>query len=127
MRRSIRVARLKARMRAVKSNALTSKSLAEAEFEALSYVWGIDLIPCTIQVNGKPSNVTRNLYQAVQELQDANDDRNLWVDAMSINQHDNVEKSTRVQLMRGIYTKAKRVMIWLGTGNDTIRSALETM
>ncbi|KAF2106705.1 heterokaryon incompatibility, partial [Lophiotrema nucula] len=41
-------------------------------------------------------------------------DQLLWIDAMCINQHDNTEKGTQVQMMRDIYMKASRVVVWLG-------------
>ncbi|KAJ9653344.1 hypothetical protein H2201_009149 [Coniosporium apollinis] len=40
--------------------------------------------------------------------------RRLWVDALCINQEDNVEKAAQVQEMGRIYSKAERVISWVG-------------
>ncbi|PMD44844.1 heterokaryon incompatibility [Hyaloscypha variabilis F] len=38
----------------------------------------------------------------------------LWVDAICINQKDDVEKATQISLMKEIYSFAEEVVIWLG-------------
>jgi hypothetical protein len=47
----------------------------------------------------------------------------LWVDALSINQADDDERSQQVCLMRAIYTQASSVEIWLGESFDNIELA----
>ncbi|KAI1326194.1 heterokaryon incompatibility protein-domain-containing protein [Xylariaceae sp. FL0255] len=42
----------------------------------------------------------------------------LWVDAICINQRDDVEKTAQVRIMREIYARAKRTVIWLGREGD---------
>jgi hypothetical protein len=88
--------------------------LSDLEFEALSYVWGVGLMPHTIHVAGKPFYVTSNLYSALKELRHPVHERIIWIDAICINQQDNVEKSSQVQMMRDIYAKASKVVVWLG-------------
>ena len=44
--------------------------------------------------------------------------RTLWIDAICINQSDDVEKSQQVQLMRGIYATADHVLIWTGEEDE---------
>jgi hypothetical protein len=41
-------------------------------------------------------------------------ERILWVDAICINQGDNTEKAGQIQYMAEIYSKASRVIVWLG-------------
>jgi hypothetical protein len=38
----------------------------------------------------------------------------LWVDAICINQGNNEERAQQVQLMAKIYSRATRVLVWLG-------------
>ncbi|KAI1462799.1 heterokaryon incompatibility protein-domain-containing protein [Annulohypoxylon moriforme] len=45
--------------------------------------------------------------------------RHIWIDAICINQQDNDEKSTQVQMMLEIYARAKRVNIWLGEADES--------
>lgn len=44
--------------------------------------------------------------------------RVLWIDALSINQNDEAEKSQQVKRMAEIYNRADKVPIWLGPEED---------
>lgn len=44
--------------------------------------------------------------------------RALWIDAICINQKDNVEKANQVKIMHEIFANAGTVKIWLGEAND---------
>jgi len=44
--------------------------------------------------------------------------RTLWVDAICINQNDVVERGHQVRLMRDIFSRAKRVVVWLGSSRQ---------
>lgn len=57
------------------------------EYEALSYTWGSSTLGRCIRVNGKDFLVTDNLYAAICRLQ-RSESRNLWIDAICINQSD---------------------------------------
>jgi hypothetical protein len=84
------------------------------QYASLSYTWGSELTPCDIIVNGINIEVTVNVYLALRDLRFLEKDRLLWIDALSINQSDEEEKSHQVQQMGSIYRNAERVMIWLG-------------
>jgi hypothetical protein len=43
----------------------------------------------------------------------------LWIDLVCINQADNVEKASQVQMMKDIFSMAVRVVIWLGDAPDS--------
>ncbi|KAF2032793.1 hypothetical protein EK21DRAFT_48496, partial [Setomelanomma holmii] len=70
--------------------------------------------PYKIHIKGQPFRITHNLYSALQELRLPDQERLLWVDAMSNNQYNNTEKGSQVQMMRDIYEKAERTIAWLG-------------
>jgi hypothetical protein len=117
--RIIRIVRLKAgkpdrRIECV----LETHRLVNANFEALSYVWGVTIRPYKITVNGHPFYVSYSLFSALRQLRNAGCDRLLWIDAVAINQSDIPEKSSQVQLMRDIYSKASNVIVWLGKGSS---------
>lgn len=70
-------------------------------------------------------SVGRNLAIALRYLRDSRKERHLWVDALCINQGDDVEKSKQVQSMSSIYSKAERVISWLGEGTPEIDHAMD--
>ena len=89
-------------------------------YDALSYTWGNPAKTRTITVNGQPLGIGENLYWALHHLRNFEDDtdhqRNkyIWIDALCINQDDEREKSSQVQMMRDIYSAAQQVIVWLG-------------
>ncbi|KAH9211833.1 heterokaryon incompatibility protein-domain-containing protein [Leptodontidium sp. 2 PMI_412] len=69
------------------------------------------------------SNITQktfwirpNLHAALVELRSTKKPVNLWVDALCINQKDDVEKAAQVSRMNEIYSEASNICIWLGVG-----------
>lgn len=96
---------------------LTTVKLSEApEFYALSYCWGSSERDREIVCNGKLLSVTAHLRRSIQELQaiPALVDSWVWIDQISINQDDPDERSHQVSLMRDIYVRAIRTVVWLG-------------
>lgn len=91
-------------------------------YNALSYTWGDASQTEPITVNGRPGFVViANLYAALRHLrkrcyrtQSEREIDNLWTDAISINQADEVERNCQVQSMSLIFQNAATVYIWLG-------------
>ncbi|KAJ4371252.1 hypothetical protein N0V83_004469 [Neocucurbitaria cava] len=83
-------------------------------YEAISYAWGDATDRKSVICDGSDVSVTRSLFEALQRFRHEDTIRVLWADAICINQQDDEEKSTQVQLMRFIYEKASKVLIWLG-------------
>jgi hypothetical protein len=86
------------------------------EYIALSYTWGDPSQRCSIWVNGRRVDVTRNLEQALRQLRKFPNPDGLpfWADAVCINQADLNERSRQVRVMRDIYMAAKMVFAWIG-------------
>ncbi|XDG07466.1 hypothetical protein ABKA04_007081 [Annulohypoxylon sp. FPYF3050] len=82
--------------------------------EALSYVWGEPKFDQEIKIDGSPFKVTTNLRSILCSLRHEDAIREIWIDAICINQSDLQEKSHQVRLMRDIYLKASKTRIWLG-------------
>lgn len=99
-------------------------------YEALSYVWGDTNSPRTVSVVDSGHSlglisVTTNLYAALLRLRDRWLDRVLWIDAVCINQEDEREKEWQIRRMAQIYSRASRVVVWLGeTGEHGDEEAL---
>jgi hypothetical protein len=88
------------------------------QYIALSYMWGPKLsadesanLP-DVYVNGELFSATANLHLALMFLSRRARDVPLWIDDISINQMDQVEKGHQVSLMRRIYTDAILVWAW---------------
>lgn len=117
-------------------------------YEALSYHWGegdeTHAIIVQEDVNSNPVkqmseavlsvmrggagtkrlSVRPNLYEALKHLRDPDDNVPLWVDALCINQLDEVEKKTQVMKMSKIYRRAGSVCVWLGLGDKVSYTAM---
>ena len=87
------------------------------KYQALSYTWGSPETTKTIAVNGALVEVQQNLHDALFnliELPEWEGEVWLWVDAICIDQQNLQERTSQVRLMDFIYTRAQRVLIWLG-------------
>lgn len=71
----------------------------EPEYEALSYVWSALPGRSAIQVNNRTFFATKNLEAALRTLRRQKSVRILWIDAICINQDDQIEKQKQVQMM----------------------------
>lgn len=91
------------------------------DFEALSYCWGDPGIQEEIVVNNLPLKVTTNLQTALCAFRAhaGGKQPRLWIDAICIDQKDNVEKDWQVTLMGDIYNRASNVRTWLGSGDSS--------
>ncbi|KAL2065597.1 hypothetical protein VTL71DRAFT_3267 [Oculimacula yallundae] len=96
-------------------------------YEALSYYWGdkkpTHAITITSIVGGpgalpqqKEFLIRPNLHAALVELRYEDEERWLWVDAVCIDQENQVEKTSQVSRMNEIYSEATGICIWLGVG-----------
>jgi ankyrin repeat protein len=83
-------------------------------YDALSYTWGGTDKTSTVTVNRKTFDITENLHSALQHLRSENTDTILWVDAICINQSNELERGHQVQQMCKIYSQAEEVIVWLG-------------
>jgi hypothetical protein len=87
-----------------------------ASYEALSYAWGREgtYNESRVAVAGGHLKITYNLDTALRHIRLRDRTRVLWIDAVCINQSDDVEKSDQVAQMRDVYEFASTVLVWLG-------------
>lgn len=98
---------------------LETVSLSEhPKYEALSYVWGVDMAPTPMVLGGTDIPITQNLDAALRHLRHRQLSRSLWVDAVCIDQSNAVERAEQVKLMDRIYRSASTVLVWLGPAAD---------
>ena len=67
--------------------------------------------------------VRANLYSALKQFRQKDQDLWLWVDAICINQKNTNEKSQQLSRIHDIYNKAYNVCIWLGQADDKGKSS----
>ncbi|KAK4546756.1 hypothetical protein LTR36_001488 [Oleoguttula mirabilis] len=91
-------------------------------FRCLSYVWGSAIEKEMITLQGGACEVTPNLHAALRRLQRSNITIDIWIDAICINQADEVEKGQQVALMGSLFAKAEEVVVWLGEGADALKN-----
>jgi hypothetical protein len=94
-------------------------------FDAISYACGEPIYDHQICVDGKVVMITKNCHDGLCFLRDQLKVSDVWVDAVSINAKDLVEKSEQIPLMTRIYGAARRVFIWLGPDSLDSDEALD--
>ncbi|KAI0387910.1 heterokaryon incompatibility protein-domain-containing protein [Hypomontagnella monticulosa] len=98
------------------------------EFRAISYAWDLNGPKKTIVVNGIQFEICENIYVLLKKIpRQSTYTVNLWIDTICINQEDLCERNTQVPLMKDIYSKASRVLVWLGDGNESTDLAFAVM
>lgn len=98
-------------------------------YAALSYVWGPTEYTHSITLNDSyPLPITETLFDALKEL--SSDEANagglsLWIDQICINQTDDSEKTSQVQMMSRIFSQARLVIGWLGPADADSNEAVD--
>jgi Heterokaryon incompatibility protein (HET) len=106
----------------------------EANFEALSYTWGtlkssrpLHVINPKEQIKWWAIEIQHNLDVALRYLRRSNQSRNLWVDAIAIDQNNILEREFQIRRMGDIYKSAFRVVAWLGPESNNSEQAMSTL
>ena len=91
-------------------------------YEAVSYCWDDQQFDRWIECDGRPLKVTPNCESILRRFR-TNIPRNLWIDAICIDQNSPRDKQLQLPLMGDIYRNAHRVLVWLGEGSARIDRA----
>ncbi|KXT11105.1 hypothetical protein AC579_656 [Pseudocercospora musae] len=112
---------------------------ARAPYEALSYCWGNEdadqsvfvlndesqaSTPYTQIYKPRKISITPNLHAALCHLRMSRRAVSLWIDALCMDQGKLDERQEQVSRMAEIYSKAHRVLVWLGDGDARTKSAI---
>ncbi|KAH8769529.1 heterokaryon incompatibility protein-domain-containing protein [Hyaloscypha finlandica] len=104
-------------------------------FTALSYTWGSPFPSDKAHeiwnepnhlafCNQQPIAIRKNLYDALQHIRTREHEPAwIWVDAVCINQADDEERTSQVEMMSDIYGTADLVLAWLGPEDEASRRA----
>ena len=101
----------------------------QLRFRAVSYTWGSPALTHTINCNGKDLLVTSSVFELLSSPVISNlcDELPLWIDAICINQRDDVEKAHHVRQMCFLYSLAEEVIVWLGQAGSGTDLAMQTI
>lgn len=110
---------------------------ATQSYEALSYFWGYDGEDVSVVMIDKDVspgqnsiyalNIRPNLASILAYLREPDYKRTLWVDAICINQNDDVEKGVQVSRNGEIYRLAKRTICYVGPPYDDCDIAIREL
>lgn len=85
---------------AVRVNLRTvSHAQVKGKYCCLSYAWGSDNDPMPIMINGHRRLVHCNLYSLLRRLRGSKRNKDVWIDAICIDQEDVEEKASQVSVM----------------------------
>ncbi|KAH6684749.1 heterokaryon incompatibility protein-domain-containing protein [Halenospora varia] len=84
------------------------------EYEAISYCWGDPKNCSSIVCNGQDFAIPSRLEAALRTVRNPDSPRIVWADAICIDQCNETEKEQQVQLMRTIFSSARKTLIFLG-------------
>lgn len=125
--REIRLLRLQPEYDGKISLHLTAHALdSTPNYIALSYCWTEEPPTREILLEGRQYFVRPNLHEYLKVLSEERESSLFFVDALCINQADDDEKTFQIRLMREIYSNAREVVAWLGTG-ETHAELIEAM
>ncbi|CAM1503541.1 Fc.00g011320.m01.CDS01 [Cosmosporella sp. VM-42] len=93
-------------------------------YNSLSYQWGVDKPFKRIFIGDRYIDIAKNLSICLSHMSDYIGEK-IWIDALCINQQDDIEKSRQVLRMTSIYKQACKVLVWLGPSADGSDEALD--
>ncbi|KAL9617980.1 MAG: hypothetical protein Q9160_007285 [Pyrenula sp. 1 TL-2023] len=97
-------------------------------FTAFSYVWGPPIRNETITINDEDFHVLQNVYPLLDFVCNDvgfQDYPWVWIDSITINQHDLEERSSQVQLMARIFKESRNTIVWLGLATQETDEAMD--
>ena len=103
---------------------------SQPAYTCMSYVWGSSNSYASIPCNNRSMTVTDHLRQGLLCIHAAKvttDPIWLWIDAICINQSDEVEKAAQVTKMHEIFANASLVLAWLGPESENSHRAFAFM
>ena len=94
------------------------RSVQIVDYSAVSYAWGEPKFSQNLEIRCDDDTsylkITPNLDAFLRRLRVLNMPHRLWIDAICLNQADEIEKAQQIPMMGRIFGEAKVVHIWLG-------------
>lgn len=111
----------------IKCHLITKCLDEDPDYQALSYFWGDPKALRPISLHGRIVQISRNLESILRHLRYEDRERTLWIDALSINQSDVIEKTQQVRQMHLIYARTHHLIVWAGERSDDSDMAMQAM
>ncbi|KAE9373669.1 HET-domain-containing protein [Stipitochalara longipes BDJ] len=112
-----------------KKNAKDGEDHTKTSYEAVSWCWGREPADEILRVHDGDRvfafPISKNLRMALWALRTNDEVRQLWIDAICINQRDVEERNQQVPRMDRIYGGAQSVCIWLGDATEDSKLAMD--
>lgn len=112
---------------AIKCHLITKCLAEDPDYQALSYFWGDPKALQPISLQGRIVQISRNLESILRHLRYEDRERTLWIDALSINQSDVIEKTQQVRQMHLIYARTRHLIVWAGEQSEDSNLAMQAM
>lgn len=96
-------------------------------YRALSYTWGDPANLVGILLNDRIVHVTENLAVALHHLAKSHPASRFWIDAICIDQANEIEKSKQVSIMGAIFKRAIEVVVWIGPCEEGSAEAVSVL
>ena len=93
-------------------------------YRALSYTWGEATPIYSIQVNGRPLDITANLYTFLEHFREP---CYIYIDQICIDQHNVRERNHQVGMMSEIYSRCSSLIIWLSSDSSEFCIAVDEL
>ncbi|KAL5313158.1 hypothetical protein ACEPPN_018891 [Leptodophora sp. 'Broadleaf-Isolate-01'] len=94
------------------------------DYEAISYTWGERDPYIPVEIGGQGFVlVTATVDELLFYRRSIFGDKLFWIDAVCINQKDNIERAKQIPLMFEIYQNSARVLVWLGPPTNDIKAS----
>ena len=96
-------------------------------YETVSYVWGSPKQRAPLTLDETCIAAPASSVAALRRLRKPESPRTLWIDAICIDQTNNVERAQQVAIMSEIYSNSDGNLIYLGEGDQKSIMALRDM
>ena len=84
-------------------------------YEAVSHAWQYPFLGVKIAMkHGYHLEISQNIYDFLSHRRSYVSSKLIWIDALCIDQHSIEERQAQVLLMKDVFSKAARVIVWLG-------------
>ncbi|KAF2165349.1 hypothetical protein M409DRAFT_24198 [Zasmidium cellare ATCC 36951] len=92
-------------------------------YEAISWCWGDPTPRKDIVLDGARFKVSMNAEEVIRHLCFEQGHAIVWLDAVCIDQSNIQERAEQVAIMKDVYPRAERVLVWLGNNMDSSAEA----
>jgi hypothetical protein len=96
-------------------------------YKSISWAWGDQCKTKSILLNEKIKEIPKNAEEVLRRLCFDQGHSRIWLDAVSIDQENIVERGSQVALMREVFSMAEQVLVWLGEERNFTASAFRSI